>query len=274
MGGPPSAAEHPGQVQLGDRAARGAGDSAVVWIGLYLFDHDALTIGTLVLFVILIENMFKPTRKIVREWTGSARSTPPSSASARCSTASSRDGLPDAATPRRSTGGDLPVQDVTFSYKLDAEDCRRRSADSGRKVGGTSLLGRAGRGGGSGRPERSREEHGRPAGPTPLRPGRRAGTDRRHRRAHLHAGLVAIQIGVVLQDTSCSRQRRREHRVRPRGRTLEGDRGGGPEKPTPTSSSRPPRGLRDHARRTRADAVRWPAPAHRHRPGLHPHAPS
>ena len=41
----------------------------VVWIGLYLFDRNALTIGTLVLFVILIEDMFKPTRKIIREWT-------------------------------------------------------------------------------------------------------------------------------------------------------------------------------------------------------------
>ena len=42
--------------------------AAVVWLGIWLRKHDALSIGTLVLFVILIENMFKPTRKIIKEW--------------------------------------------------------------------------------------------------------------------------------------------------------------------------------------------------------------
>ncbi|HWQ14931.1 MAG TPA: ABC transporter transmembrane domain-containing protein, partial [Roseiflexaceae bacterium] len=42
--------------------------SIVVWLGLWLIGQSALTIGTLVLFIILIQNMFKPTRKIIREW--------------------------------------------------------------------------------------------------------------------------------------------------------------------------------------------------------------
>ncbi|MGH3342475.1 MAG: ABC transporter transmembrane domain-containing protein [Carbonactinosporaceae bacterium] len=42
--------------------------SAVVWLGVWLFDRGALTIGTLVLFVLLLQNMFKPARKIVSEW--------------------------------------------------------------------------------------------------------------------------------------------------------------------------------------------------------------
>ncbi|HEY6932502.1 MAG TPA: ABC transporter transmembrane domain-containing protein [Marmoricola sp.] len=42
--------------------------SAVVWVGVWLFDRGALTIGTLVLFVLLLQNMFKPARKIVSEW--------------------------------------------------------------------------------------------------------------------------------------------------------------------------------------------------------------
>ena len=42
--------------------------SAVIWLGVWLFDRDRITIGTLVLFVLLLQNMFKPARKIVSEW--------------------------------------------------------------------------------------------------------------------------------------------------------------------------------------------------------------
>jgi ABC-type multidrug transport system fused ATPase/permease subunit len=42
--------------------------SAVVWLGVWLVDQKAITIGTLVLFVLLLQNMFKPARKIVSEW--------------------------------------------------------------------------------------------------------------------------------------------------------------------------------------------------------------
>ena len=42
--------------------------SAVVWLGVWLVDRDAITIGTLVLFILLLQNMFKPARKIVSEW--------------------------------------------------------------------------------------------------------------------------------------------------------------------------------------------------------------
>jgi ABC-type multidrug transport system fused ATPase/permease subunit len=42
--------------------------STIVWIGVYLIDRDALTVGTLVLFILLIQNMFKPTRRIIQEW--------------------------------------------------------------------------------------------------------------------------------------------------------------------------------------------------------------
>ena len=41
---------------------------AIVWLGLWLMDRSAITLGTLLLFVILIERMFRPTRKIVKEW--------------------------------------------------------------------------------------------------------------------------------------------------------------------------------------------------------------
>lgn len=41
---------------------------AIVWLGVWLVDRDAITVGTLVLFVLLLQNMFKPARKIVSEW--------------------------------------------------------------------------------------------------------------------------------------------------------------------------------------------------------------
>ena len=42
--------------------------TSVVWLGVWLVDRDAISIGTLVLLVLLIQNMFKPARKIVSEW--------------------------------------------------------------------------------------------------------------------------------------------------------------------------------------------------------------
>ena len=42
--------------------------SAVVWLGVWLVDRNAITIGTLVLFILLLQNMFKPARRIVSEW--------------------------------------------------------------------------------------------------------------------------------------------------------------------------------------------------------------
>jgi ABC-type multidrug transport system fused ATPase/permease subunit len=42
--------------------------SAIVWIGVLLVDSSAITVGTLVFFILVAQNMFKPSRKIVSEW--------------------------------------------------------------------------------------------------------------------------------------------------------------------------------------------------------------
>jgi ABC-type multidrug transport system fused ATPase/permease subunit len=42
--------------------------SAIVWIGVVLVDSSAISVGTLVFFVLVAQNMFKPSRKIVSEW--------------------------------------------------------------------------------------------------------------------------------------------------------------------------------------------------------------
>ena len=42
--------------------------AAVLWLSFWLVDRGSISPGTLVLFVLLIQNMFKPSRKIVSEW--------------------------------------------------------------------------------------------------------------------------------------------------------------------------------------------------------------
>jgi ABC-type multidrug transport system fused ATPase/permease subunit len=42
--------------------------SAIVWIGVVLVDRSAISVGTLVFFILVAQNMFKPSRKIVSEW--------------------------------------------------------------------------------------------------------------------------------------------------------------------------------------------------------------
>ena len=42
--------------------------SVIVWVGLWLISREALSVGMLLLCIILIQNMFKPTRKIIKEW--------------------------------------------------------------------------------------------------------------------------------------------------------------------------------------------------------------
>jgi ABC-type multidrug transport system fused ATPase/permease subunit len=42
--------------------------SAIIWVGVYLFSNASITIGNLVAFLLLVDQMFKPTRRIVKEW--------------------------------------------------------------------------------------------------------------------------------------------------------------------------------------------------------------
>jgi ABC-type multidrug transport system fused ATPase/permease subunit len=42
--------------------------SAIVWIGVLLVDGGAISVGSLIFFILVAQNMFKPSRKIVSEW--------------------------------------------------------------------------------------------------------------------------------------------------------------------------------------------------------------
>ena len=96
--------------------------SAVVWLGIWLVDRDALSVGTLLLFIILIQNMFKPTRKIIKQWAtvGKIRASVERVAEVLARRPSVHD-LPSAAEAPRFRG-ELEFRHVRFAYEPDPED--------------------------------------------------------------------------------------------------------------------------------------------------------
>jgi ATP-binding cassette, subfamily B, bacterial len=96
--------------------------SAVVWLGLLLITHGQLSVGTLVLFVILIQNMFKPTRRIIKEFANIGKTY---ASVDRIGELLDRQppvtDLPDAiAAPK--LRGEIELRDVSFAYLQDPED--------------------------------------------------------------------------------------------------------------------------------------------------------
>src|SRR5439155_232730 len=96
--------------------------SAVVWVGNWLVGRHGLSVGTLVFFIILIQNMFKPTRKIIKQWAtiGKLRASAERVAEVLARQPSVHD-LPGAteAPPLR---GELEFRHVSFAYRPDPED--------------------------------------------------------------------------------------------------------------------------------------------------------
>jgi ABC-type multidrug transport system fused ATPase/permease subunit len=96
--------------------------SAVVWLGVWLVDRQAITVGTLVLFVILIQDMFKPTKRIIKEWTtiGKVRASVERVAEVLAREPAVRD-LPGAEVAP-SFEGRIEFHHVDFAYRPDPED--------------------------------------------------------------------------------------------------------------------------------------------------------
>src|SRR5437763_16420362 len=96
--------------------------SAVVWLGIWLVARNAFTVGTLVLFIMLIQNMFKPTRKLIKQWAtiGKVRASVERVAEvlARRPSVSDSPAAKDAPPFR----GELDFRHVSFAYRLDPED--------------------------------------------------------------------------------------------------------------------------------------------------------
>jgi ABC-type multidrug transport system fused ATPase/permease subunit len=93
----------------------------IVWLGLWLIDRSAITVGTLVLFVLLIQNMFKPTRKIIKEWStiGKVLASLERIGDLLDRTPAVAD-LPGA-RPAPAFAGRVELEHVTFSYAAEGE---------------------------------------------------------------------------------------------------------------------------------------------------------
>ncbi len=93
---------------------------AVIWVGLFLIDRRQLSVGTLLLFIILIQNMFKPTRRIIKEWNSIAKVF---ASVERIGELLDREvevaDAADATDAPRFTG-EIELRDVTFSYTADS----------------------------------------------------------------------------------------------------------------------------------------------------------
>jgi len=96
--------------------------SAVVWLGIWLVDRSAFSVGTLILFIILIQNMFRPTRRIIKEWAvfGKIRASVERVAEVLARRPSVYDS--PAAREARTFRGELEFRHVSFAYRLDPED--------------------------------------------------------------------------------------------------------------------------------------------------------
>jgi ABC-type multidrug transport system fused ATPase/permease subunit len=96
--------------------------AAVIWLGVWLVDRRSITIGTLVLFVLLLQNMFKPARKIVSEWYKIGKVF---ASVERVEDLLNRDvvvtDLPNA-VPAPPLEGRLAFRNVRFSYPAERED--------------------------------------------------------------------------------------------------------------------------------------------------------
>ena len=98
--------------------------AAVIWIGIALVDRGMLTLGTLVLFTILVQRMFKPTRRIIKLWNTIAR--------VYASVERIADLLAQEVTVRDEPGavpapvlrGQVEFRDVHFSYELGTDGVR------------------------------------------------------------------------------------------------------------------------------------------------------
>src|SRR5436190_18986273 len=96
--------------------------SAVVWLGIWLVDRNAFSVGTLILFIILIQNMFRPTRRIIKGWAvfGKIRASVERVAEVLARRPSVYDS--PAAREALTFWGELEFRHVSFAYRLDPED--------------------------------------------------------------------------------------------------------------------------------------------------------
>jgi ABC-type multidrug transport system fused ATPase/permease subunit len=94
----------------------------VIVVGNYFIGHGTLTVGTLVFLILVIQNMFKPTRRIIKEWAVIGKIY---AAAERIGEVLDRQpsviDLPGA-EPAPTFRGDLQFRHVSFAYSAEPED--------------------------------------------------------------------------------------------------------------------------------------------------------
>lgn len=108
--------------------------SVVVWLGLWLIhgtQPPAITVGTLVMFIDQIRNMFKPTRKIIKEWNTIGKIY--ASVERIGELLDRKPAVSDApdAIPAPALRGHIELQHVNFAYQPIVEDGDSDQAEPG-----------------------------------------------------------------------------------------------------------------------------------------------
>jgi ABC-type multidrug transport system fused ATPase/permease subunit len=102
--------------------------AAVIWIGVYLMDSGALSLGTLTLVVLLIRQMFKPSRRIIKQWNVISKvfASVERIADVLDRPITVRD--EPGAVPAPPLAGRIEFRDVTFAYAGDGARAERPAA--------------------------------------------------------------------------------------------------------------------------------------------------
>jgi ABC-type multidrug transport system fused ATPase/permease subunit len=106
---------------------------AVIWIGLWLVDRGTITVGTLILFAILIGRMFRPTRRIIKEWNTIAKvyASVERIADLLDREVTVRD--EPGAVPAPPLSGRVEFRGVSFAYHLDPQDAAHSESGAERR---------------------------------------------------------------------------------------------------------------------------------------------
>ncbi|GAA2031950.1 ABC transporter ATP-binding protein [Terrabacter terrae] len=105
--------------------------AGVVWLSFWLVETGVVTPGTLVLFVLLIQNMFKPSRKIVSEWYKVGKLIASTERIAELLERQPTVQDTPLSRPAPRLDGRLSFTDVTFSYRSELDGSEHETTTTG-----------------------------------------------------------------------------------------------------------------------------------------------
>jgi ABC-type multidrug transport system fused ATPase/permease subunit len=95
---------------------------ATIWVGVYLLDHHRLSLGTLTLVVLLIRQMFKPSKRIIKQWNQVSKMFASVERIANLLEQPLTVHDQPGAVPAPPLRGRIELRDVTFTYQPDQGD--------------------------------------------------------------------------------------------------------------------------------------------------------